>query len=1649
MSEGKIVDLTTICNCFPSDALLHDIINRDNYLDAIEMIFKSGYSIVTVDGEEGIGKTVLLAQFAKRYPDNTISLFISGSCKWGYDPDTLRSDLCNQIEWLLSKKQIYNTLDVDTAFLRESIWRLNQYCRQTNSIIYFIIDGLDDIPNEYQLYIDQILDMLPFGYKNFYFILSYNTNKLPTKIAKASEQGSFRIPPFSLGEVIKFFSSILNITEEQVREIYKIFKKPGDLSSIKRILSTYNNIDDFIQNMPEEYHDIFELEWQKYSFEKKAILILGILAFDLNKHSVMHISEILGIEQNEVKEIIDHINFISYDTENQDNICFISESYKRFVSEKIQNVKEEIDNLIIDHLLEDPESEQALINLPIYYEKTGRNNDLISYLSPERFTELFYRSQSISTIIEKTELGIIASQNLKRDGDLIRFSLQKSIFKELDGVELWISEIEAHTALGDYDTALSKIQLVTAKEDRLHLLAIIAKKMKSEGISPDSIIFEEIQELHKQINYNRLGEKALEIASVLIHVIPDIAIEIVENTANSNSGENSLDLAFARLSFAKLINLTNDDDYETIDKINSKIKSLDIKHISKGIQILVGDYSVQDLIDEVEKIEGISEKLYFIRNWIKSNKKTVNAYIIIEYAIKLTVKSTEYKASSTLYRELAEPVPYIDDVKKMKELVGWFTAQKISTEKLGPPEDYIRLQLILAMAEMKYDSQSATNRVIETYFYICSLRDLVIKTECLSRLMVSIDKIDPSRVIDKKEGIISEINSDFSRNIEELKATTADHTKVFKRIIGIISKKMPNLGCCIANKLNTIDRRNIAFYNVIENNLKNCDNDLDLKLINNILCKISDHAIYELAINKIFERLSRANTNLNNIVDSAMPLAGALLKMNNAAEKSICICNIIILLSKVQEHKNYEGLINKLVTELNRSWKSIDIIWNRINVGFNVCALLANCNNSLAREYLSETEELKKDNIISSKKIANTYIACLRLTIRSFCGLIFRSNYSKRDIESINRLISNIPSYGVRCELWNEVALNFYISGLKNECINIVDEYIKPLYKYIPEDDKTYKDVILTIIAPSLYCAHQVATLSEVENLASCFRDDAYLNICKFILCKVSPSEPYDGQINPTFKAGSAEIIDICYIIEKMETDSYIYSIIDCICENINSNRSRINKQQQSDIIIRLENIIEKKLPNKNYIEHDGFKIIALAQIGKLKSRFEKFNWGVLVEEGKRIPNIADRGFILGIISSLMPSCELRSSALEVAKNSIETIPSSLEKVEHYKLLAHQLWNYDKQFSKECFEKAIKLTSFSNKNDFMEAQRNIIDISHRLDPEFASSLVSIIDDDEARLEARQNARKHLQLQKLKSDMLDMDGPIETEQIDYSDYSKNAWKLLGMLNSGRIETISINQARNYIKLITKMGYNDSYPILSWIIENLVKKFSNTDQVVSILRPLFDAIKDETHLFYRVTEKCTIKTNYICNSSLINNITNENELIRPGERDKALDYIKDWLETNLKETIIICDPFFKPNDMEILKTIRSIKPDCNVQILTSWKKQKEIISDESVDEYYRNYWRAYISEQSMPPTEITLVSLQGSNDFPIHDRWWITGKYGLQFGTSYNSLGEGKLSGIMILTESDANRIEAELKQYINRTKKEHNGTKLIYTLYTIY
>jgi hypothetical protein len=1127
----EVMDLTLVSHSFPR--LPELLIPRDNLLNTIERMFGGAIELVMIEGDEGLGKTTLLAQFARRHPDHTFSVFIKAASKFGYDPATVRYDLCCQLLWALRTDESCKPEEADDGYLRKLLLELRKRARR--EAFYFVLDGMADIPDESIRSV--ILEMLPLG-EGFYFLLSGNLDLLPSHVRKRVECKSWEMASFSLDETIKYFADHA-LEPDLVEELYQACGRgiPGHLASARRNILAGQDPRTLLKD---KLTDLFEKEWNQVLNDEWALQALGIITHALHRPSVEELTRLIGQDKERVEAMLAGIAFLTIG-ERTSEVSFESDAFRKFATTQLRDRRQQVIDLIINDLTARPESEVTVSHLPMYFEQRGKLKEVLECLSPDYFARIVEHSQSLVPVRQKADLGISAAMALRDVGELLRLSMQKSVIAELEGAEVWRSEIEALMALNDYPGAMNLAQSMLLKEDRLHLLAVIAKSRREHGRPAETELLQQIRILYDQVDPVSLGERAIDIASDLFYSCPDLATNLVERTSWTEAGENALDMAYAKLSLATLgdPNLTR-EPRDAIEVIRDRIKDPRLWSLTTAISLAVGNQTAQEVIAEAEKMKTTEDRLYLLRQWSVDSRERSDAADVVEYALDLAIKTAAYAPNARVLRELAAPLPFMADKERARRLIGIFDGQKNTVEHIGPTEDYVRLQLLLARTERKYDTAACSNRIDEVYLYIhYEIEDMAIKASCLAWLLAAVNRIDPEGELEAKGQIRHLTATDLEANVNDLIQETAEHFQSTRSIIQALSISNPDMGLDLAVRLNTQTRRDKAILELIESMMDARMERFDFNILERALKSFVDQDSCDEAITRIIERLSVEKKFPQPTLNGVLPFIGRIAEIRSARQRCRACCLAHSFLSRFDEAGKYNALRSHLLHLLSESWRSIDVGWAKVDAGFQIVRLLAEHSPDLARDYLAHTESARKEIAFNANATAWTYQTCLRMAVRAFAGLLPHRVDLESDYARLQDLIEHLPSSGERAMIWAELAQRCFIARRSDDGRRIVTEHVKPLLYAIPDTDESYRVDITVSVAPALYMAHASTAKELIRNLPQPHRDNAFSGIAEFILRKQPLSDPYEPH-DQGYGIDFEGILDIVEIIREIEKDGYI-----------------------------------------------------------------------------------------------------------------------------------------------------------------------------------------------------------------------------------------------------------------------------------------------------------------------------------------------------------------------------------------------------------------------------------------------------------------------------------------------------------------------------
>jgi hypothetical protein len=1226
------VNLPGVSATFPE--LETPLIERESLLDLVDRQFEQ-VPLVFIKGEPGIGKTTLLAQYALRHSERAISLFIRPFNRTDYHPDTVRLELLKQIGMLLRVTALATPVDLD-AELRSELYNLRSEAAKGRAPVLFVVDGLGEIQSEHDEYRKYIVDMLPFASRNLRFLFSGDPSICGPLVAQRVSHESIPLPGFTDEETTRFFDG-LGVPLDAEAEVRRSCRRiPGRLAVVRRMVSDSGGWDEsLLSKMPDQFEALLGLEWEHAPpLDELERDILAVIAFDVRRPTLDQLAEMFDRPGSEIRDLANRLTFVDLDAASGE-VSYISGSHQQFARKRLDALRLAATRRMTDSMMRNLDSPATLEHLPEILARAGESKKLLQLLSPEQFDAMVEHSRSIYPVLEKTSLGLTAAMQDESDSQIFRFSLQGALMGDLATAQVWSSEVAAKMALGETEAALALAHSTSLNDDRLHLLAVIARKQKERNGEPDAQVIEEIHALADSMQYPLDSEYAIEIASDLIHTAPDLAVRLVEK-ATEAEGALGHDVAFTRLSIHALLG-PKEDPLRTAVDVQSRIKDPGLRRISESVVRLFRGSAASAFLQEVQRYDSVPEQLFLLRQWTVHNAEQPDAADVVEFGVDLAIRHAEVGLNARVLRELAAPLPYSSDLQKVSYLMGQLDYQNDTVIRTGPTEDYVALQLLLAEAEARIDGKRARQRIEDVTLFVTNLDELGVRTAGLANLMVTLSRLDPDRHMEESDRLHSMVEADFSNSVEKLLNTSAEHFFAIRSSVQQLALHDPEQAMALASRLNTVERRDLALVEVARAVVSHSPSAVNPSAAAKAISKIQDTRLRDQAAVDVIMRLDVLRAKGEILSEAALPVIGQVFQIGRNSARCRACCAALRIIA--EDRDDHERLWQDIKGALWSAWEGIDVGWRKVDTGYRIAEALADVSIEDAQRHLAATDAARESTPLSSGSAASPYLATLELATRAFGGLLAKKLDSSGDIVRFQQLLEVIPSRGEQALLWSRIAELFALADRRDDARAIVTSKLRSAIADIPETDTTNRSRVIGECGPALYIAHATTALDEIARLEQPGRDQAYVNICDFILNKRVSTDPYDAPPNAPSTASYEELRDVAEILSCMESDSGIYYIISKIADTVSADRhgARFTRAQRNELFGLVSKIIQTKLPAPGSVQHEGYAIIAEAEAAHIR-RESTTNLEELVKRAEAIDNLADRALVLGSLANHFPS---------------------------------------------------------------------------------------------------------------------------------------------------------------------------------------------------------------------------------------------------------------------------------------------------------------------------------------------------------------------------------------------------------------------------
>ncbi|UZE07271.1 hypothetical protein [Pseudomonas corrugata] len=1581
------------------------IVRRD-MLDTIAEIFTSKTQVVFLEGDSGIGATSTLAQFVEENHQYTFSIFLNPASRHSYGLEYVKLKMAEQLKIFLDGVP-FDKGAIDEAEYSTLLNRTRTKLKGKSG--YFVVDGLDHIPVEDESYVSTLLSLaLPIGMDGYRFLISGSSERLAKHINKAGYK-PYQLMRFTPAEVDELFSEF-ELQSADLDDLKHLCKgNPGRLSAIRRQLKAGVSINDIFRVSPEKYLDFIALDFTNFhNLSPNQQKITAVLAFSKQEVSREEIAAIANVTDEEIIEILHLCTFL--ELKQKEQIDFISSAHRRYAEGRLKDWQLTVTDLQIEHLKKEPVSDTALLFLPNYLQQRNKNLELVQLISNDHYYSLLDSTQSLTQLKERAELGLASAHAINSAISVFQFSLHKSLFIDLSESNASRAEIDALVAIGKTHYAMHLIEKAVTKLAKLSLLAAYAGGLKRREKNVDQFLLDQLTDLIGDINFSGGGDTEIQIAEDLLHLDVNLASSLLEECLSNVHSVREKDLAFSRFSLAASLGQQNFVSHTFEEKIKTKA----VKEFTSALMHFHKDKSSEEIIRFIEGAE-VKNKIRLLITFISSQRDRDGLHLLIDYALDLIVKDASFMPKAKDYADLSDPLRHqnIGD-ETLASIVGRFNGQIGLVKSSSVTRDWVRLNTSLAYAEAKYDTDLAFNRILESYYEVCEQPNCEIRSECYGRLSYALRYIDPEGNYETKEGLKGIIDEGWKGTVEELLQNTASQFECIESILPAIIENDIQMAVLLVDRLNTTVNRDAGYSRIAEILIDRPADVQSIAVFNNLLGKLSDASVLSDVLLNCTKILWRKE--FSREWGECLILAVKRLRANESI--TLCKINIFKAFANSDAPLDSDFLVGSIEGLLEKS----NATAIRNDICFKAVEALAVCNPEQAELIYQKTIEERGTIEFESLSVQTNFIQCLALVSRAFGAALKSNALDGLMLARLSNAIGRLTSARHQMALFTDLACRGWIAD--NTYKKIVFDYCRPLIESARKNDTSLYLDLLEIAFPALYVAHPESALKELGFLSDASRNAALYNVTELIRRKMTRYDPLPADSGEAYAMDNYQASDILSLIEYMTYDTAIYWTVDKLAWSVVSkkNKHKFTQLQKKDLSERMISIAASKLPDQKNILHEGYLICVTARAYML-SETPLSAWKTLIERAQKVPNVADQAYVFIQIYRSMPArfTDERKDLLDMAEASTDEIPSLKDKLGRFELYSLACKDNNLSAAKRVLKKSVSMSlQLESMEDATEIQKSLIDAADQIEPGYADTLLELFDDDPARAFAKTQAKHSIEVNKAKKTLADSNGAACSKPVSDQYLPEAAWKNLSALLCNRIIPKPLANMASLMSTTSKLGLAETYPFLSWYIENAARKYVSAADVKAQVLPLCEVLLLSTELALSVVTRKIDTSARV----LASDVEQSGYMVRPGSRQAALAYIQNWLNQNCTEFVKFSDPYFTVDDLELLQMIQAANGSCKIFILASdsYLKKNNCASSDDFEEA----WKC-LSDQSPPEANILGVGKSNGNEL-IHDRWLLTKDGGLRIGTSINSIGS-KLSEISVMSSHEVTACEDALDVFL--------------------
>jgi len=1638
-NDPTVLDLSKYSSTMPIP--VDGEIDRSSAVNQLYAMAMDSRQPVVVVGSHGSGKTVLLSQFVRRFRERSISFFV-GTDFWNTRPWNFLMSCCVQMQQLVPK---YHHVALDEANQHElEDWFARLYAKvakqglQSGHPFIFVVDGIDRVPESYgQPSILTLMPVDPFEGVLFVGSCAVGTN-LPFKC------GTLPIPLLSQPETERYFAGILDCGDA-LRVHEASAGLPGYLAHVRQQLLSGTSPSEILTDPAQSLSQLYERDWQLIQRSAVDISdILALVAFSPEELSDAKLGSIMGLDEAAVRDKLAPVQFLAMD-EQSGIIRFRSDSHKHFVSSKLQSYKHDAETKLVQHYEDEPSSPEARQHLPTLYRQTNEYDRLKRLVDLDYLVRTVVAERESDRVSGGTALRVLGDMAYgAEDWDMVAYSaLAGSILATMSGEMAPLeAKVEALLAQRHYDDAVRLAFSSRLPADRLHMLSRICHRLHESGLSISGDIIDSLEQtLARLTPAPELRDKLFDAAANLFPVLPKLSVQVLERMVNDDENAPKEPLIDALLS--SLLVILDSEERTAVDEIEGLIRDEALRDFARAASPLMTKLTASEVLEEGKAILDDSARLFLLRSWCNSNGRNPQAYCVVEEALVIMTQSSGYAPSMRELRQFAEPMIWCPSREIAEPVIHRIDLMK-DTLVSSPADERCRLDLVLSQVEGKWSEDSAIARLYETYFSLESIRDHGIRCFILVHVLLSIHRVCPT-----DRGLLAEVRSELVESFNHSLADSAEQFKQHRRTIGALARYDVDLALLLASRLNTSRRRDKAYEEILRAYATQESVLLDANLVRRIIGLICEPSYREVATMRFLRSVGKRAGTVQIVYESLLfDMIGDVTDPSlRAYSAAYCVARMACA-----SHPQYQRVAAGVLS----AFRSIGDPVQKITTGFALCSIVASAAPELAKNLfdLAAAEELRVT--LCNPLLSEMYRIVCDIAIRTV-PLVCKGVDSSDVIDRLVSLVGKAASPLTRCSMLSSLGLRLHGVGDSRGFTNAAKACLEVLDSI---EDPGIMTHALVESAPLVYEYERRLLDDRLGVCSNECQDSAYESIFRYILSGRPSVDPVDlRQLQCSLDPRSIE--RACEIISHVHSDQMIYHLIDTFVSKITSpipnsrQPLRVDERHALSAADRLCDVIRTRLPDKSNISHDGYLIAAQAALCRVRSAASRSrpyragarwqaldlpSWGDLRMAAHRIPNTADRALVLTIVGeACVGDPSLARSILDEAADCVNDIENDLDRIERFCSLARAYNSFSEvEAAKYTLEQTLPLFSLMSSDEGADQlSSSIIEIAHSIAPDYGAALASRIDKPYRGIRAKGESRAW-QLLADPARLSDDDNRRDAMELACSRILTSLCSRKSTIQPSRVIGKWINMARDH-------GLDACSVATAWLVENTVASHTGSTglQFEEFLRRVI-GLAELVVYASGVSVSSAVAGNDV---DLVTSPAPSTRLhpILAGQRAEALELIFSWLVENGFPYTKVYDPYFSPQDIEILK---SVPAQSHIHIITSWRMspQKGKANDDLREEYLRCW--STVSAQLPPPTQVYLFGNPSTFRTPQHNRYIIAARGGLELGTSINGLGVSD-SSIRVLDEDEKAIIEQRLvNPILCNPPSEFRGDKMELSVFSL-